>query len=113
MAQTSWTGEMRKGVMELCVLHLLAQQSGYGYQLAQSLAAYPSLTLKESTLYLMLARLEKDGLLSVTLQASARGPKRRYFTLNTDGRARLAAMSTFWSEFSRDAAQLLGQEPRS
>ena len=107
MAKTSWIGELRKGVMELCVLHLLSTRPGYGYQIAQTLADYPSLTMKESTLYLILARLQREELVKVTLKASERGPKRRYFELNTAGRARLSAMTQYWSELAIDVATLL------
>ena len=93
--------------MELCVLHLLAHRPGYGYEIAQTLAQFQSLSLKESTLYLILARLERDHLVDVSLRASERGPKRRYFQLNADGRARLAAMSQYWQDMSADMAALL------
>ncbi len=103
----AWSGEMRKGVVELCVLALIDSEPGYGYQIAQKLAEHPSLTMKESTLYLLLARLQKEGLVAVEMRASERGPKRRYFSLNTDGRARLSGMASFWNEMQDDVSSVL------
>lgn len=110
MVGTAWIGELRKGVMEMCVLHLLSAQPCYGYEIAQKLADRQSLAIKESTLYLILARLEREALVTVTKRVSERGPKRRYFELNAEGRARLAAMRHYWGEMSSDIAELLERE---
>ena len=106
----AWSGEMRKGVVELCVLALLDDGPAYGYQIAQRLALHPSLSMKESTLYLLLARLQKEGLVAVEMRASERGPKRRYFSLNADGRARLKGMASFWGEMKEDVGAVIGGE---
>lgn len=98
---------MRKGVIELCVLRLLNDGAAYGYEINRCLSESGALTLKESTMYLILARLERDGLVSVQMKASERGPKRRYFSLNADGRARLAGMDAFWRELSSDVNRIL------
>ncbi len=104
----AWAGEMRKGVVELCVLALLDGEPAYGYQIAQRLEQHPSLSMKESTLYLLLARLQKEGLVTVEMKASERGPKRRYFSLNADGRARLNGMTSFWNEMRGDVSAVFG-----
>ena len=98
---------MKKGVMELCVLRLVSAGPNYGYGLAQQLDSYTALAMKESTLYLILARLQKEKLIAVKLKASERGPKRRYFSLTAEGRARLAGMEAFWFEFAADVNALL------
>jgi len=106
----TWLSEMRKGVVELSVLALLDREPGYGYQIAQKLAQHPSLLMKESTLYLLLARLQKEGLVAVEMRASERGPKRRYFSLNAQGRARLKGMASFWSEMKEDVGAVMEDE---
>lgn len=106
----AWSGEMRKGVVELSVLALLDREPGYGYQIAQKLAQHPSLSMKESTLYLLLARLQKEGLVAVEMRVSERGPKRRYFSLNSDGRARLRGMASFWHEMKEDVGAVMGEQ---
>lgn len=98
---------MRKGVVELCVLGLLDEQPGYGYEINQQLSERSTLSLKESTLYLLLARLEREGLVMVERRVSERGPKRRYFSLNAAGRARLMGMASFWNEMVIDVDQIL------
>lgn len=98
---------MRKGVMELCVLNLLRSGPNYGYGIAQKLAPYETLQVKESTLYLILARLQKENLISATSKASERGPARRYFSLTADGKARLAGMEAFWKDYSEDVTTLI------
>lgn len=107
----AWAGEMRKGIVELCVLALLDGEPAYGYQIAQRLEQYPSLSMRESTLYLLLARLQKEGLVTVEMRESERGPKRRYFSLNTDGRARLRGMASFWGEMRDDVSAVTTGEP--
>lgn len=98
---------MRKGVMELCVLKLLLSGPNYGYGIAQQLALYETLQVKESTLYLILARLQKENLISAETRASERGPARRYFALTADGKARLAGMEAFWKDYSKEVSALI------
>lgn len=98
---------MRKGIAELCVLATLSGGEAYGYEIMTKISKYPSLTLKESTLYLLLGRLAKEGFVSTRTAPSAKGPPRRYFRLTDKGTARLSDMRTFWSGFATDVGKVL------
>lgn len=104
--QDGWVGQMRKGVAEFCVLSVLARGEAYGYELLVEISKQPSLALKESTLYLMLARLEKEGLVQMRKVKSTKGPARRYFRLTDKGETRLQGMDRFWTEFVADVSIL-------
>ncbi len=102
-----WVGQMRKGIAELCVLATLYNDEAYGYEILSKVHDRPSLALKESTLYLLLGRLKKDGFVSFRTQPSKKGPPRRYFKLTASGRERLANMAEFWRGFSQDVDFML------
>lgn len=99
-----WIGQMRKGVAEFCVLAVLARGEAYGYEILSEISKNPSLSLKESTLYLMLARLEKEGFVRMRKVKSDKGPDRRYFRLSETGEARLQDMARFWRDFVADVS---------
>jgi PadR family transcriptional regulator PadR len=93
-----WSTQLRKGLAELCVLAAVERLGeAYGYQLVQFLTEHDGLTLTESTVYPLLARLEREGHLSVTSMPSPSGPPRRYYRITATGRRSLTAMSQHWS----------------
>jgi PadR family transcriptional regulator PadR len=85
----TWASQLRKGVLELAVLGLLAAEPKYGSQLVDDLAAHPDLAITAGTVYPLLARLAKGGLVSSTWQESPVGPPRKYYTLTPRGRRTL------------------------
>lgn len=91
-----WISQLRKGLIELCVLGLLREGETYGYQLLQRLGAAEGLAVTESTVYPILARLAQEGLVSVRSEASPHGPPRRYYRLTPEGRQRLEEMTLYW-----------------
>ena len=82
----NWTVQVRKGVLELCVLNALAEQERYGYDLVKTLVTVPGLGVTEGTLYPLLSRLRVAGLVSARLKESTQGPARKYYSLTKDGR---------------------------
>jgi len=91
-----WNTQLRKGLVELCVMRLLDANEAYGYQILQQLNAATGLELTESTLYPVLARLARDRLVKVRVAASPAGPPRRYYRLTETGQSRLKEMATHW-----------------
>lgn len=77
--------QLRKGILELAILRLLGEERHYGYSLLRSLEARGGLTLKEGTLYPILARLDRDGLVATEWVDSAQGPPRKYYSLTQSG----------------------------
>ncbi|MGV6812496.1 MAG: PadR family transcriptional regulator [Brevirhabdus sp.] len=106
----SWIGQMRKGVAEFCVLAVLARGEAYGYEILTKISDHDSLMLKESTLYLLLGRLQKEGFVTLRMEKSAKGPPRRYFRLTPSGKSRLADMRAFWAVFEADVDKVTGAQ---
>ncbi len=104
----AWTAQLRKGVVELAVLAALAPGEAYGYEILRRLAGRDRrLELTESTVYPLLARLAKDGLLAVRAAPSPAGPPRRYYRLTDRGHRRLDEMRDTWTALSRAVHELL------
>ena len=91
-----WIVQLRKGVLEYCLLLVLKKGAGYGYEIVQALKGEEDLAVGESTAYPILARLRGEGYLKSGAPAGAGGPKRRYYALTAAGKARLAAMEAYW-----------------
>ncbi|WP_285135660.1 PadR family transcriptional regulator [Microbacterium sp. lyk4-40-TSB-66] len=89
--------EMLKGVLEGVVLAVLAGRPAYGYEITADLRERGFADLAEGTVYAILVRIEQRGLVDVEKVASEKGPPRKVFTLNDDGRAQLAEFWTTWS----------------
>ena len=102
----SWIAQMRKGLVELCVLAVLREREAYGYEVLQRLAEADSLAFGESTVYPVLARLAQDGMLRVRVASSPSGPPRRYYRLTPLGAARLRGMLSYWNEIETEIAKL-------
>lgn len=93
---------LRRGALEYCILALLRSGPRYGLEIARELSRDGVLMGGEGTLYPLLARLRKSGLVVTTWQESTAGPPRRYYALTKDGRSALAAFTRTWHPF-RDA----------
>lgn len=91
--QDAWASQLRKGVLELAVLGLLAGEPKYGSQLVDELAAEPNLAITAGTVYPLLARLSKGGLVASTWQESPVGPPRKYYSLTEGGRRALGQLA--------------------
>jgi PadR family transcriptional regulator PadR len=92
----AWVTQLRKGLLEFCVLNVLAAGESYGYRIVERLRRIESLRITESTVYPILARLTKEGYLRERVAPSPAGPPRRYLSLTDDGRARVEAMNDYW-----------------
>jgi PadR family transcriptional regulator PadR len=90
--------QLRKGILELAVLAALYQRSHYGYSLVRGLTGSGSVEIKEGTVYPILARLAREGLVISAWVESSQGPPRKYYELNAAGRA---ACESLQAEFHR------------
>ena len=100
--QDALLAQMRKGTLQYCVLALLAEEERYGFDLVRALAETDGMVTSEGTIYPLLSRLRKDGLVETTWRESSAGPPRRYYRLTKAGKAALDAFKGEWSRF-RDA----------
>lgn len=91
--------QLKRGVLELCVLAHLAAADNYAYEIATFLAR--EIGMGEGTIYPLMRRMQAEGLLDDYLLDSPSGPPRRYYRLTKVGRARLNSQRATWDEFSR------------
>lgn len=97
--------QMRKGMLEYCVLLLLSREASYANDIIARLKD-AELIVVEGTLYPLLTRLKKDGLLGYEWRESTQGPPRKYYTLSTEGRTFLDGLDTAWNELCRTVGLL-------
>lgn len=102
----AWISQLRKGLVDLCILQAVGQHELYGYSLVQFLRQVPHLDFTESTIYPALARLIEEGLIRATERASPVGPARRYLSLSTVGQRRLQEMHDYWRHVGQSIEQL-------
>lgn len=94
---TNIRSQMRKGILEYCVLLLLSRQKAYPSDIIKSLSD-ASLIVVEGTLYTLLNRLRKEGKLNYEWQESTMGPPRKYYFITPVGLASLSEMSKAWDD---------------
>ena len=99
--------QMRRGVLPHCVLAMLREKERYGFELVQSLASIDGMVIGEGTIYPLLARLRRQGLVETTWQESATGPPRRYYRLSPDGREALSDFAGSWRRLRDSVDDLL------
>ena len=97
----NWTVQMRKGVVEFCILRSLAQAERYGYELVKSLVNSPGLNTTEGTIYPLLSRLRTADLIEARLVESKEGPARKYYRLTPKGRRQLKLMNAYFETLSQ------------
>ena len=104
--------ELKRGSLELIVLHLLAPGEAYGYEIVQKLTAETNgaLEVTDGTLYPVLYRLERAGFVDVRWETPQRGVPRKYYCLTGAGRAELASLTHEWTTFAKAMARLLRQD---
>lgn len=95
-----WVTQLRKGLLEFCILNLLAGGETYGYELIQRLKKIEELAVTESTAYPILNRLREDGYVTVRVEPSRDGPPRRYYSLTGMGKHRISGMNAYWDQLS-------------
>ncbi len=88
--------QMRKGMLEYCVMLLLRKESCYASDIIARLKA-ADLIVVEGTLYPLLTRLKNDGLLSYEWRESTQGPPRKYYLLTESGAAFLEQLDSAWA----------------
>jgi PadR family transcriptional regulator PadR len=95
-----WNSQLRRGVLELCILALIETEPRYGYEIVTRLGDAPQLAAGEGTIYPLLRRLKKDGLVDTFWQESAAGPPRQYYRLTETGRTVLSSMRSEWQQLA-------------
>ena len=99
--------QLKKGVLELCVLALLSQHDSYAYEIASRLAE--GIDMGEGTIYPLMRRMQADGLVDTYLVESSSGPPRKYYRLTEAGKTSFAGQKLAWGSFSTAVNAILGE----
>ncbi len=99
------TAQMRKGVLEYCILSVILEKEVYASDILQNLKE-AKLIVVEGTLYPLLTRLKNDGLLSYRWEESKSGPPRKYYQITDDGTAFLWQLDKSWLDLVEAVSQL-------
>jgi len=97
---------MRKGILEFCILHIISRGEVYASDMLEELTSVKIMVV-EGTLYPLLTRLRKAGLVDYKWVESKSGPPRKYYTLTLDGQAFLDTLSTTWGELVRSTESII------
>lgn len=104
--QEALLAQMRRGTLQYCVLAMLTSDERYGFDLVRDLADLDGMVTSEGTIYPLLSRLRRDGLVESTWRESPSGPPRRYYRLTDAGSEALEGFRREWTRF-RDAVDAL------
>ena len=98
--------QMRKGVLEMCVLAVIAGRETYPPEIIEKLEG-TNLLVKEGTLYPLLIRLKNDGLVDYIWREGVKGPPRKYFTITETGKQFLAELTGSWDDLVQAVRQTI------
>jgi PadR family transcriptional regulator PadR len=97
--------QFNKGVIEMCVLVLVAKRDYYGYELVETISK--RIEISEGTIYPILRRLTQEKYFDTYLQESTEGPPRKYYKITADGRRAAQALMKEWNLFNTNVDALL------
>lgn len=92
--------QLRKGTLEGCILQIISREPTYGYAIAATLRDSGFSAVTEGTLYPLLLRLERKGLIAAEYRAGSGGPSRKYYRLTPDGVQYLSEFAEAWQNAS-------------
>lgn len=104
--------QLLKGVLEMCLLALISQEPRYGYEMTQKLRDRGLDLVSEGSIYPLLSRLSKAGLVETFLEGSSGGPQRKYYRLSREGRRRLTRWRREWETLAAGVDAVLNEETR-
>ncbi len=102
----AWREQLRRGGLELAILLSLAHGARYGLEIIRHLEESTDLVVTEGTIYPILARLSRDGMLASEWREEGVHP-RKYYRLTPRGRRRLTDMTGLWEDFAGKLARLI------
>ncbi len=104
--------QMRKGVLELCILSIISTREVYSSNILSSLKE-AQLLVVEGTIYPLLTRLKNDGLLSYRWEESASGPPRKYYNMTDNGKEVLDSLKSTWEQLSKSVDTIINLKPNN
>ena len=98
--------QMRKGILEFCILQIISRGEVYASDMLEELTS-AKIMVVEGTLYPLLTRLKNSGLLDYKWVESSSGPPRKYYVLTENGKTFLEQLETTWKELQQSVAQII------
>ena len=106
----NWSTQLRKGMLELCILNAIKDSSLYGYDIVRKLRNIEGLLVTEGTIYPILSRLKREGFVQTTIKESNEGPPRKYYELTAKGKEILSQMNNYWQDIKTGTDALRREE---
>jgi PadR family transcriptional regulator PadR len=103
--------QFHKGVIEMCVLALVAQRDFYGYELVETISK--RIEISEGTIYPILRRLTQEKFFETYLQESNSGPPRKYYRMTIAGRKETEKLLSDWKKFTTDVNYIIKMETKN
>ncbi len=101
--------QMRKGILEFCILHIISRGEVYASDMLEELTS-AKIMVVEGTLYPLLTRLRKAGLVEYKWVESSSGPPRKYFTITEEGLNFLSSLGQTWGELMQSTNQIISEK---
>ena len=108
----NWSTQVRKGMLEFCILNVIQGKSLYGYDIVRTLRDIEGLVISEGTIYPILSRLKREGFVLTTIKDSSEGPPRKYYELTPTGKKMLTRMNHYW-EVIKSGSNIVIKENKS
>jgi len=106
----NWSTQLRKGMLDLCILNAIKGTSLYGYDIVRKLRNIRGLVISEGTIYPILSRLKREGFVQTTIKESTEGPPRKYYELTDKGKTILSEMNGYWKDIKTGTDALKREE---
>ena len=104
------TSQLLKGVLDMCLLSIIRVEPSYGYELVRKLASQGLSLVSEGSIYPLLSRLQRGGLVDGYLVQSHEGPARKYYRITDTGRETLSVWADEWRSFRDGVDEVLAEE---
>lgn len=100
--------QMLKGTLSGCILAIISRKETYGYEIAETLGRYGFGKIAEGTIYPLLLRLEKNGLVNAQYRASELGPQRKYYSITPLGSEELSSFICSYRQLCNAVENTIG-----
>ncbi len=101
--------QMRKGILEFCILHIISRGEVYASDMLEELTS-AKIMVVEGTLYPLLTRLRKAGLVEYKWVESSSGPPRKYYTITDDGKSFVKNLDMTWKELVKSTGEIISNK---
>jgi PadR family transcriptional regulator PadR len=107
---TDRSSQLLKGVLDMCLLAMIAEEPSYGYEMVRKLEDRGLALVSEGSVYPLLSRLQRQGLVETFVQESSGGPPRKYYRIAAAGQERLEAWIDDWRKVSSGVDRVIGDD---